>query len=84
MPPAPDQADQPMLGDQGRDFFELGLPTDQFRNRLRKIRHPRGGRGAAAAAVWISPRELIATPGHRPDEIAIGAKYLSEHSDLSG
>ncbi len=37
-----DQADQPMLGDQGRGFFELGLPTDQFRNRLRKICPPRG------------------------------------------
>src|SRR5207245_8794329 len=28
-------------------------------------------------------RKLIAAPGYRPDEMAIGAKYLSEHTDLS-
>jgi hypothetical protein len=73
-----------MLGDQGRDFFELGLPTDQFRNRLRKIRHPRGGRRGSGRGGVDLARELVATPGNRSDEMAVGAKYLSEHSDLSG
>ena len=79
-----DQADQPMLGDQRRDCCELDLSTDQLRHRLRKVRRPRGrrttGRGRRRADL---ARELIATPGHRPDEVAIGAKELSEHGDLS-
>src|SRR5438132_12327415 len=72
-----------MLDDQCRDFFELALPTDQLRNRLRKIRHPRGGRRTSGRGGVDLPRELIAAPGHRSDEMAIGAKYLSEHTDLS-
>ena len=79
-----DQADQSMFGGQGRDFCEFDLSTDQFRHRLRKVRHPRGrrtsGRGSRRADF---ARELIAASGHRPDEVAIGAKELSEHGDLS-
>ncbi len=78
-----DQADQPMFGGQGRDRSELGLSTNQFRNRLRKIRHRRGSRASGGGCRYANlTRELIASPGHRPDEMAIGAKHLSEHVDL--
>jgi hypothetical protein len=79
------QANQSMFGGQGGDFSEFCLSADQFRSRLRKVRHPRrrrttGGRRRCANLT----RELIAAPSHRPDEIAIGAKNLSEHGDLGG
>ncbi len=78
-----DQADQPMLGGQGRHFSEFGLATDQFRQRLRKVRRPRGSRTGGRGCRYANlTRELIAAPGHRPDEIAIGAKELSEPGDL--
>ena len=54
-----DQADQPVLSGQSCDFFELGFPTDQLRNRLRKIRLPRGekeGRRSGVARISREPR----------------------------
>ena len=82
-PAGTDQADQPMFRGQGCDFPKFGLSTDQFRNRLRKVRHPRGwsasGRGRRYADLTS---ELIAVTGHCPDETTISAKRLSEHGDL--
>ena len=83
MPPAPTRLTSRCSVASGRDFCELGLSADQFRNRLRKVRHPRGsrtgGRGRRRADL---AGELIAAPGHRADEVAIGAEHLSERGDL--
>ena len=72
-----------MLGNQVHGVLELGLPADQLRNGLGKIRrrreHRRGGRGRRPADL---ARELIATPGHCPDEVTIGAERLSKRRDL--
>ncbi len=81
--PGADQGDQPMLGNQVHGVSELGLPADQLRNGLGKVRrrreHRRGGRGRRRADL---ARELIATPGHCPDEVAIGAEDLSQCGNL--
>src|SRR5262245_40700098 len=69
-----------MFGGQRRQFSELDLPTDHFGHRLRKLDHGRrNSRGRCRAHL---PRELIAAARHRPDEIAIGTKNLSQHEDL--
>src|SRR6266850_3790119 len=60
-----DQADQPMRRGQGRDFSEFGLSTDQFRNRLRQVRGPRGPRRRALPDGGDEP---VPSPGQRLDE----------------
>ena len=60
-----DQADQPMLGGQGRDCSEFGLSTDQFRNRLRQVRRPRGPRRGALRDGGDEP---VPSAGQRLDE----------------
>jgi len=51
--PGATQADQPMFRGQVCDLSEFGVSPDQFRNRLREVRHPRGrrttGRGRCCA-----------------------------------
>src|SRR6266581_282154 len=75
-----DQADQPMLGGQGRDRSEFGLATDQFRNRLRQVRRPRGPRRRVLRDGGDEP---VPSPGLRLDEDGL-PRVVPQHRPNGG
>ena len=75
------QGHEAVRRDEIHDGAERRLAPDQLGQVEGEIRQA-GRRSDGCLIVADLTRELIAAPGHRPDEMAIGAQNLSEHGDL--
>ena len=71
-----------MLHHEIQGVSELRLSADQFRKGLGKVPHSRERRRGVRGRRADLARELISAPGHRPDEMAIGAEHLTQGGDL--
>ncbi|HTW51375.1 MAG TPA: hypothetical protein VME45_05710 [Stellaceae bacterium] len=83
-----------MCGDEVQDLGKLLVPTDQLGNRLRQVcrrrrRFALGHCHTGAGALIGNGRqnadpagELISAPGHRADQLAVGAQRSAQRRDL--
>ena len=65
---------------QIRHLGHRGFPADQLGDGLRKVGRTTGRSGNAPHGHFSG--ELVAAPGHGPDEIAVGSQGLAQCRDL--
>ena len=89
-----DQGDEAMGGAEVQDLVQLDVAADQLRNRLREVCRRAGWRGRRLSHPRSCLRiricrdradlagELVASPGNRADQAAVGRECLTQRRDL--
>src|SRR5207253_11032753 len=76
------QGYEPVRDNQIHHEGERRIPPYQLGQVSGKVRRVRRGGGTGRDGSSDLAGELVASAGHRPDEIALGAEYLAQCGDL--